>query len=180
MARFWSCAARILKPGGTVALWSSRTAGAHPSVPNAAAINAVLQDFEEKDLLPYFAPGNVLTRKLYADLGLPWTVEPRVPAFASASFVRSTFGTDEGEPAFFDWEADQLFGMDAMEKMLGTMSPVTRWRQDHPEAVGTEDDVVRKMRRAVERLLQEAGVEKGNEKLRGGVMGVLMMVKKQA
>lgn len=179
MARFWPAAARALRPGGTVALWCSRGATAHPSVPNAAAINAALREIEEADLLPYFAPGNLTVRSLYADIGLPWTVDPPVPALARASFVRRTFGEAEGGPSFFDEDAYRPVGLEAVEKIMATVSPVTRWRQAHPEAVGTEDDVVRRMRRAIERLLHEAGVEKGDEKLRGGVVGVLLMVKKQ-
>ena len=70
--------------------------------------------------------------------------------------------------------------LDTMEKAMGTMSTVTRWREAHPDAVGTERDVVRMMRREIERLLHEAGVERGKEMVNGGVAGVLLMVKKRA
>lgn len=181
MPRFWPTAARILKPGGTVAMWCARAASAHPSVPNAAAINAALQAIEDEELLPYFEPGNLLVRELYANIGLPWTVDPPVPTFGRDSFVSQEFGTGEDKPPFYDEDATRhIFSLEAAEKMIATASPVTRWRQAHPEAVGTEDDVVKKMRRAIEKLLHEAGVEKGNEKVRSGVIGVLLMVKKQA
>lgn len=67
-----------------------------------------------------------------------------------------------------------------MEKMLSTSSPVARWRQAHPEAVGTEDDVLRRIRRLIEKYLHEAGVEEGKERLKGGMLGVLIMVKKRS
>ena len=40
--RFWPRAARVLKPGGNVALWTSGEVRAHPSMPNAAAIQTVM------------------------------------------------------------------------------------------------------------------------------------------
>lgn len=66
-----------------------------------------------------------------------------------------------------------------MEKMMSTGSPITRWRQAHPETVGTEDDIVKKIRRMIEKHLHEAGIERGQEKMRVGTLGVLIMVKKR-
>jgi len=40
--------------------------------------------------------------------------------------------------------------------------------------------VVRMLRREMERLLYEAGVEKGKEKVKGSVQGALLVVKKKA
>lgn len=183
MSRFWPTAARILKPGGSVALWTSkgRAAGTHSSVPNAAAINAAVQEIESQELLPYFEPGNLMSRDLYASIGLPWTVEPPEPSFVESTFVRKLFGTGAAEPSFFDVEPHHhLFDMDTLETRFATASPVTRWRQAHPDKVGTEDDVVRKIRRVIEKLLHEAGVEEGKELVRSGVSGVLLVVKKQA
>jgi hypothetical protein len=54
-----------------------------------------------------------------------------------------------------------------------------RWRDAHPDAVGTERDIIRIMRRVIERLLHEAGVEKGKEMIQASLKGVLMMVKKK-
>lgn len=70
--------------------------------------------------------------------------------------------------------------LDTFEKMMGTGSATTRWRQAHPDAVGTERDVVRMLRREIERLLHEAGVEKGKEKVKGAMQGALLIVKKKA
>jgi trans-aconitate 3-methyltransferase len=66
-----------------------------------------------------------------------------------------------------------------MEKIMGTMSPVQRWREAHPEAVGTEEDVVRRLRRTLERLLRAGGMEEGKEYIEGNVQGVLLIVKKK-
>lgn len=102
-------------------------------------------------------------------------------------FRRKTFGMDtkeaegqvEGED-FYKGEADRFFDLNMFELGMATASPVTRWREANPEKVGTEDDVVRRMRRTIERFLWEAGVEKGKESVRSGNAGVLLMLKKQA
>lgn len=176
MPRFWPTAARVLRPGGTVAMWNSYAAYLHHSVPNAAAINAAVKEIEEEELLPFFEPGNLLTRNLYSTIGLPWTVDPRVPDFDESTLFRKEWGTEDNDVSFYEGGQVTL-DLDTMEKMLGTSSPVTRWREAHPEAVGTEKDVIRRIRRVVERLLHEAGVEKGKELVRGGEGGVLIMVK---
>ena len=69
--------------------------------------------------------------------------------------------------------------LDMFEKMMGTASAAIRWRQAHLDDVGTERDVLRMMRREIERLLREAGVEEGKERVKGTVQGALLVVKKK-
>jgi SAM-dependent methyltransferase len=182
MSRFWRRAAQLLKPGGTVALWTGSPRYAHSSMPNHAAIQAALNEFEDQHLKPYMEPGNLLGRNLYIDLPLPWTLAQPVPDFDESTFYRKEWNNDasaEGDE-FFVGKQTVTLDLDTLEKMLGTASPVTRWREAHPDAVGTERDVVRMIRREIERLLHEGGVEKGKEMVTGGVAGVLLMVKKRA
>ncbi|KAJ5934163.1 hypothetical protein N7466_003710 [Penicillium verhagenii] len=170
---FWAAAARVLKPGGTVALWAPCGPVIHPSTPNASAIQAAMEKIQVEYLAPYYEAGNILTRNRYTDFPLPWTLDGQITAFDEKTFFRKEWGVDEG---FFDREP--VLSLDQVEKMMGVGSPVTRWREANPDAVGTERDVVRICRRAVEKLLHEAGVEEGKEVIRGGSMGVLLMVKK--
>jgi trans-aconitate 3-methyltransferase len=174
MSGFWPSAARVLKPGGSVALWTSGEIYAHPAMPNAAAIQAAMDQIEEQHLKPFFERGNLLTRNRYVDLPLPWTLAQHVPEFDESTFFRK------------DWDLAETFfvgpsevDMDTFEKMMGTASAVTRWRQAHPDAIGTERDVVRMLRREMERLLHEAGVEKGKETVKGAMRGALLIVKKK-
>jgi trans-aconitate 3-methyltransferase len=174
MSRFWPSAARVLKPGGSVALWTSGELSVHPSMPNAAAIQASLDQIQEQHLKPYYAPGNLLTRNRYVDLPLPWTLAQPVPEFDESTFFRKDWDVAEN---FFVGQPE--VDLDTFEKMMGTASTTTRWRQAHPDAVGTERDVVRMLRREIERLLHEAGVEKGKETVKGAMQGTLLMVKKK-
>ncbi|KAF9895336.1 hypothetical protein FE257_000240 [Aspergillus nanangensis] len=174
MASFWPSAARVLKPGGSVAMWTSGQMAIHPDVPNAAAMQVELDQIEEQYLRRYFEPGNLLTRGRYRDLVLPWGLEPPVAGF------------DEGEFFRKDWDVYEQFyvsepevSLDMFERMIGTMSPVTRWREANPEAVGTDRDVVKLWRHAMERHLHAAGVERGEEKVKGAMRGVVLVVKKK-
>jgi len=178
MPRFWLRAARILKPGGTVAIWCTGDARIHSSMPNAAAIQAALDEIEERELKPFFEPGNLLTRGLYVGLPLPWELETPVSDFDEATFFRKEWGPDDAEE-FLEAGRTEA-NLDMIEKIMSTMSPVQRWREAHPNAVGTERDVLRQIRGVVERLSHEAGVEKGKEVIKGTVNGVLLMVKKKA
>lgn len=174
MDYFWPSAARVLKPGGTVALWTSGDIRAHPSMPNAAAIQAAIDQHQERHLIAYYEPGNRLTRNRYVDLPLPWTLAQPVPEFDEGSMFRKDW---DGGEEFFMGETE--VGLDMFEKMMTTSSPLTRWRQAHPELAGTDHDVLRILRKEIEGLLHEAGVEKGKEWLKGTVNGTLLVVKKK-
>lgn len=180
MSRFWPSAARVLKSGGTVALWTAGNTRIGPSTPNRQAVQAAIDRHEEL-LKEYMLPGNIMTRDLYVELPLPWTLKTPVMEFDKETFVRKEWGTDtEGAlPGDQFFTGPQQADMNTLELVLGTTSPVTRWREAHPDDVGTERDVARIIRRDVEKALHEAGVERGKEVVDGGVAGVLLMMKKK-
>lgn len=110
MTRFWPRAARILRPGGTVAIWGGRPATAHRSVPNADKINAAWEEIKRTELAPYANPGTLIARSRYQDLGLPWTVTPPVPDFEQSTFYKKLFGTeDDQDTPFFAAESSSAF-----------------------------------------------------------------------
>ncbi|KAI0157983.1 S-adenosyl-L-methionine-dependent methyltransferase [Hypoxylon sp. FL1284] len=180
MAGFWASAARVVKPGGTVALWARNAMAVNPhETPNGPAIKAMFDDIFEKELWPHNKPGSVITRDLYVDLPLPWTLEAPVEAFDEASFVRKEWNKrKEGEDG-------ELLGTGGMitpgqfEQINETSSMVSRWREAHPDKAGTGEDVNRRLRRMMESLLHEAGVKPGEEAIKGEVGLVLLMVKKR-
>jgi hypothetical protein len=177
MEGFWSQAAKTLKPGGTVALWTGGSIRVDPSLPNHEAIQAIFDDLDVQ-VEDYMLPGNLLVRGLYRELALPWTLPSPVSAFDPGSFVRKEWGTgQDAYTGFFGYHPPM--NLDQMELALGTGSPFQRWREAHPEAVGTEDDVIRQVRRKIETILTDAGVEKGKEMLPGNVTGVLLMLRKK-
>lgn len=181
LTRFWSKASHVLRPGGTVALWARTGMSVDPAqTPNGAAIKAALEVFHS-ELRPYERPGGVLTRDLYADLPLPWTLEDAVDTFDRRSFLRQVWNENRecnqgAQDA--DFGTKRIMTTEEFEKLLSTHSSVTRWREDHPDLASTENDLVGKLRRRIEALLHDVGVKPGEEIVRGGVAIVLLMVKK--
>ncbi|KAL6907170.1 S-adenosyl-L-methionine-dependent methyltransferase [Trichoderma evansii] len=179
MAGFWKAAARILKPGGTVAIWIRSGAGINTTkTPNGAAIQAAVDEFYT-ELRPYAKSGNRLAHDLYNSLPLPWTLEVPVAEFDKDSFVRKEWNKDKtGGDDEVPVRTGGPITPEQFEKIMGTSSPVTRWRETFPDKVGTEEDLVRKLRRRMESLLHEAGIKPGEEVLRGEVAMALLLVKK--
>jgi hypothetical protein len=139
-----------------------------------------MDEHQETHMAPFMEPGNILTRNRYVDIALPWTLSQRVHEFDPDTFVRLEWPIDE--PFFVgvgDNDDDGGADLDTFEKMMATGSAETRWRQAHPDLVGTEGDVLKQLRLEIERLLHEAGVKPGEERLRGVVEGVLLFVKKK-
>ncbi|GAB1314693.1 hypothetical protein MFIFM68171_04903 [Madurella fahalii] len=182
MPKFWARAARVVKPGGTVAIWVASGISIAPTVPNHAAIQSAIDKLEAL-VDDYMVPGNRLARGLYVDLPLPWALETPVPEFNDISFVRKEWGTgDDSFPCnqFYAVQPSESFSLQILEKIMGTSSPIIRWREAHPETVGTEDDIVRITRREIECALREAGVAEDEGLWEGGVYGALLLVKRKA
>lgn len=178
MQHFWARAAQVLRPGGTVAIWTSGGARMHPAMPNAVKIQAAIDRVTDEGLAPYRNEGNVMTRNRYVDLELPWNCHPAVQDFEQASFVRRQWTPEEtflGGPGA-DGEAVPL---SIIGKMYGTSSQVTRWREAHPELANTKDDVIVKLVEEIGGLLREVGVKAGEEKVSGVVEGVVLIFKKK-
>ena len=56
----------------------------------------LLDDLEERDLKSFTKPSNPLTRNLYVDLPLPWTLAPPVTDFDEAAFFCKEWGPERG------------------------------------------------------------------------------------
>ncbi|CAG8099512.1 unnamed protein product [Penicillium salamii] len=183
MPRFWERAGRLLRPGGSVALWTTSTEGVHADTPNHEAINRSWEAIRKREIEVFYGVGNMVSQQLYANLGLPWTVSPAVSGFPEDSILRKEWGTegngdveDEGEEFLINGQTWR--GLDSFEAVMGTGSPITRWREANPSKTG-EEDVVRVMRREVERLLKEAGVAEKDMAIKAQMTGVLLVVKKE-
>ncbi|KAI0970196.1 S-adenosyl-L-methionine-dependent methyltransferase [Xylaria arbuscula] len=179
MARFWPSAARVLKPGGTAALWARTGMAVDPiRTLNGAAIKAVVDEIFVSELQPFSKLGSTLTRDLYVDLPLPWTLEVPVEEFDKGSFFRKEWNKHRDGAENDNLGTGKTVTTEEFENLTDTHSTVTRWREAHPDKAGTEEDIARKMRRRIEGLLHEVGVKPGEEVLRGQMAIVLLMVKK--
>lgn len=180
MSAFWPRAAQVLKPGGSVAIWVSGNISVNRDMANSAAIYAAFQRFDER-LVDYLSPGNRLVRGLLVDLVMPWTLAVPVPEFDKAVTLRKEWGTGpDSEPLNEFFKLNKPLNLDLIEKTMGTASPVTKWREAHPDAAGTDQDPVKMLRKEIEDSFREIGIEEGKETFAGGVEGVLLVLKKRA
>ncbi|KAK0649072.1 S-adenosyl-L-methionine-dependent methyltransferase [Cercophora newfieldiana] len=176
--KFWNRAARVVKPGGTVALWCGGFLYIKPTTPNHERIQAAIDKLEVL-VDEYVVSGNRIARGAYVDLPLPWTVEPAVPEFERASFVRREWGQGEGREPGDEFYNTHEMTVDMLVMVMGTASPVIRWREANPEKAGTEEDPLKVMKREIEAAFEDAGVEGGERVLKGGVQGALLLVKRK-
>ncbi|KAJ9422691.1 S-adenosyl-L-methionine-dependent methyltransferase [Fusarium oxysporum] len=169
MTQFWRSAARVVEAGGTVALWARTGMSVDPTeTPNGAAIKVA-----------YYKQGNTLTRDLYVDLPLPWTIETPVTGFDKSGFICKEWSHNTESSETEDLGTGKTLTPEEFEKLIGTSSPVARWREANPDKAGTEEDVARKARGLIYSFLHEVGVELDEELLRGRTELVLLMVKKE-
>ncbi|KAF3271912.1 hypothetical protein TWF970_010209 [Orbilia oligospora] len=153
---FWTQAARLLKPGGTVAIWTGACdLKAAPPTPRYEEVTNVMQKMMQ-ELNPYETLGNKV------NVGL----------------VEWGTGTPSALPGNEFLAEHKPQNLDSMEMMLGTWSAVVRWREANKEKIKTEEDVVRKMRRGVEGVLRGVGVGKGEELIWEGVEGALLLCRR--
>ena len=194
MPRFWSEAARILKPGGSVVIWCYAGYNVDPNTtPNGAELRDFFKKFEEETLAPYELPGNRLTRELYVNLGMPWECLDRVADEESAlkgllnefdekNFVRLEFNKDGNVPA-----GESFFGgkrridFQTIKAELGTASPITRWREAHQEKLekGEIEDITETLARQAKEILDEVPEGKGRNWVEMGSAVVVLIVKKR-
>ncbi|KAK1753238.1 trans-aconitate 3-methyltransferase [Echria macrotheca] len=171
MPAFWTAAARILKPGGTVALWTGfRDTRVLPKSPEEAKVRAIFERFHEEVLERYAVAGSQITRDGYRNLTMPWGVPSSElsEAFEKDSFLRRELdrddlaamgGSKEGnvEETAKKVAADPLATTiwKRVENFLETLDPVTRWREAHPQLAGTEEDCVRVLVRETVEAVKE-------------------------
>ncbi|KAI7214126.1 hypothetical protein KC333_g6185 [Hortaea werneckii] len=175
---FYLSAARALRPGGTLAIWTTSSYFCHPSVPGYRDIQTLLHTLEDELLGPYMTPGNRLARGCYDRLPLPWTPVPPSAAttdggedaqnpspaalfFDHAAFERKHWDRDgvpsapalsDGSPGPFllGREVDLQGGL----KGFDSSGPVIRWRESNPEKAHSDQDPIRVI---ADRLMQVVG-----------------------
>ncbi|KAI7278492.1 hypothetical protein KC345_g5941 [Hortaea werneckii] len=173
---FYLSAAQALRPGGTLAIWTTSSYYCHPSVPRYREIQTLLHTLEDELLGPYMTPGNRLARRCYDGLPLPWSPlpssspaaggegaqNPCAALFDEAAFVRKHWDRDgvpsapplsDGSPGpyLLGREVDLQGGL----KGLSSSGPVIRWRQANPEKVDTEQDPIRVIAQRLKQVVGE-------------------------
>lgn len=105
----------------------------------------IISNFREVVLGPYRALGTRLAQSGYVDLMMPWDEAATGPLFERETFLRHELDINS-EPSYgVDLLADgmQKMPFKRMEGVMETIGAVTRWREAHPELVGTDKDCVK-------------------------------------
>ncbi|KAH8923449.1 S-adenosyl-L-methionine-dependent methyltransferase [Atractiella rhizophila] len=145
--RWYDEMARILKPGGTLAIWCYSgyiiDRKRWPSAPTADDLKASMHELRDHD-----APGNDVINKLYDNLPLP------DPDSAWTSVDRRAFdrqGKMYLEDGSFFMPA--LFTLKTLRKNIFTIGPCHRWKVANPSLVGTDGDPIERVVRRVQEVM---------------------------
>ena len=198
MPKFYVAASKVLKPGGSIAMWCGGSWYVdRKTTPNADAVQRVWTELETEILKPFETPGNRLCRELYADLGLPWTVDTS----ASSEIDKTALALyDESQYTWREFNKDGLPDPDHMlaetdgylykrrtnleraALMFGTASQVTRWRQHYKEQVekGEMEDAVTRMLRVTKQEMDKHPEVEKRDWVDTVVASVLIVVKVKA
>jgi hypothetical protein len=140
----------------------------------------VLDRLEKERLAPHMTLGNEIGNSLYRKLGMPWDLElgpgrgGRDLGFPREEFVRREWNVNgevgAGEKFF---TGNAVVSLEQFAETCGTASMVTRWREAHPELVGTDEDVIRV---TLQELREALG---GREWFEGGTATALLMFKRR-
>jgi hypothetical protein len=150
MPKFWAVVADVLKPGGTVALWTGFRETVEPTTPEEAKVRAIFSRFQDDVLDAYGVPGTQISRDGYRNLAMPWDIPATAGLFDQHTFLRRELDRSEladGESEAKKVVADPLATTiwRRVENFLNTMDAVTRWREAHPDLAGTERDCVKSL-----------------------------------
>lgn len=185
---FWVEAAKVLRPGGSVIFWT--TGDSHVDLnttPNAAKYQQLMDTFQATVLTPYETPGNRLSRELYKDLKMPWDVaeanpdlQPVLSVFNRQNLVRQEINKSgelaQGEKFVRGGRIDFA----AIKLILGTASPIVRWREAHQEQLdkGEIEDCIDEFIRKAKEILDETEEGRGRDYIDTGVSIAILVVRK--
>ena len=187
MPTFYKSALPMLRPKGTLAMWTQASYFCHPiATPHADQVQKAMFHFEEDILGPYELPGNRISRDMYDDLPLPWdTTEFQTASrWSKGGFVRKEWNRggrlEPGQEDFFQGTKKTSLG--ELEKGFGSAGMVVRWREANPEKVGTEQDCATVFMKEVASAMSGGSVPENwrNLKLRAGTATALLLMTRSA
>ncbi|KAF5657145.1 trans-aconitate 3-methyltransferase [Fusarium heterosporum] len=159
MPRFWVAAAKLLKPGGTVAIWTSFRQTA--SDKQRTKMQSIFDEFRDS-LSTYATAGTHVVQNGYADLVLPWDNPDTASLYNRQAFIRQELSAKAGllsDPPTDDTTKDESLEdqLQKLERLVLTLGSVHRWQKANPESTGTENDCVKILLRKVRETAQETG-----------------------
>ncbi|KAI9667614.1 MAG: hypothetical protein M1821_000430 [Bathelium mastoideum] len=156
MSEFWPVAAKVMKPGGTIAMWCPGPVHCHPAHPRAAIVTERMEQLRATEAGDGAVKGNHTIRNQYRDLELPWQTDPPVSAFPEEKFLRQEWDYDDDFGDRDDFlGGSRMATIEQIQAVLITSSTFVRWRRAHPDLVGTDEDL---LVRTLRNLREAAGM----------------------
>ena len=193
MSEFWPTAAKVMKPGGTVAFWCQGSAHCRkcenpveesnlltslfplrtyakitnfcldPKHPRHAIITKRIRELENSYDGAPIPKGTQVALNQYRDLKLPWQMDPPVSAFPQENFIRKEWDYEDNFGESDDFlGGSKMVSIKQMEALMSTTSQTVRWREAHPELVGTDEDIIVKSMRVLREAAGMAPDENGS------------------
>ncbi|KAL9097044.1 MAG: hypothetical protein Q9165_001008 [Trypethelium subeluteriae] len=150
---------------------------ADPTQPRCDIITERMKEFEGDYQGSHVLRGNEIVHNQYRDLELPWEIDTPVVAFPREKYLRKEWDYDND----FEDRDDFLGGsrnitIKQIEGLIDTTSSMIRWREAHPDLVGTDEDYSIKM---MKKLREAAGMAPNeNGTLRVGAPTTLLLFQK--
>ncbi|KDQ64781.1 hypothetical protein JAAARDRAFT_202064 [Jaapia argillacea MUCL 33604] len=135
-ANWWTNAARVLRPGGTVAVFAYGTPFVRSHMhPEAAKITKKAWSWRTApELAPYIQESGNIAERLFDDLPL---ADPTSGEWGLVERrVWNKDGDDENQEPYMTAQPT----LSSWRTRFATVSPVFRWREANPDKVGTDED----------------------------------------
>lgn len=157
---------------------------ANTGTPNAdnAKVQEIMDHFTNVVIGPYVTPESKLANSGYRGLNLPWDQAETASLFDKNTLLEKRwFSTDSAarEMGLFSGIAQDQWPLKAVKAMLGTMSPVIRWREAHPDLAGTDQDCVDVVVRQLCEAIGAPNALEDGTTMSGG-MGIVLFCLKRA
>ncbi|KAF5639281.1 trans-aconitate 3-methyltransferase [Fusarium sp. NRRL 52700] len=184
MPKFWAAAAKVLKPGGTVAIW---TVFRQPGSFNGnTELQSIFNDFLDT-LSPYWRAGTHLTQSGYIDLPMPWDDPDTSKLYDQQASTRHVLTAEDGFiPNSSREESGQGNNDESVDKqiqrlkrLVGTFGSLSRWQKENSELAGTEKDPAQILISKVRKVLEDSGNPIELTALAAKMAVALILVKKK-
>lgn len=179
MDRFWRRAARMLRPGGTVAVMTEgRPCIGRGSAPNPAGIQAAVDEvyaaYDNLRTYTDFAAGDA---SLYCDLPMPWRLDPPELAF-DHRFERNDFSFNTAE-AEDHGHKFQRTSVRELQAILARPVPQLPGALSVHELAAAREDIVQRFGRRVIHIFHLAGIHTETKHVLVRTNTILVIVKKK-
>eukprot|EP00919_Chromeraceae_sp_WS-2016_P065128 GHVR01154162.1.p1 GENE.GHVR01154162.1~~GHVR01154162.1.p1 ORF type:complete len:290 (+),score=21.58 GHVR01154162.1:91-960(+) len=172
-ADWWKEASRVVKPGGTVALWVySERMVLEPSHPKAKELNENIMSFVKG--IGHYSDGNKVAKDMYESLPMPASDLGFGPV-TKIWWNRDGLVDDSEDGGKGDLVMKHTLTLQTLRQRMHTYSPIHRWRTANPTKRDTSEDPVEQTLSTIKEI---AGWNDSSQFICGQPLTLVMLKKK--